>query len=228
MSFMPPSGSQNTPSRARKNPEVSGGFSAAIKVGAAKAKQEGTGAAENGARRKTPQVRIAKGTYSSLMATKILKALGFGVIALLVLYLCFAATIVRVLPTSSIGFVPVKNITFAGGLIPAGENVIVDMQNTQGSEVLDHLKQSVLPNGNAARVQVEAGPWDSFTWKEGVVIHDQQVLTMEMPNRPESTDLHDEYLVTCLEGACVPGQGYVLNENQVLGSPLEFTKTGEE
>ena len=210
------------PSRARKNPAVSSGFSAAIKSGAAKTKQEVE--VEGNARRKTPQVRIAKSTYGSLMATKILKAFGFGLLAIIVLYLCFASTIVRVLPTTSIGLTPVKNITYPGGLIPSGETVVADMQAEHGTELLDHLVQSVTPNGNVAKVRVEAGPWASFSWKEGVVIYKDKILETSMPAEPESTDLQDDYLVTCLEGNCIPGQAYIISDGQVMGSPLSFKK----
>jgi len=222
MTSMPPSGSRNVPSRARKNPAVSSGFSAAIKSGAAKTQGDST--EEKSARRKTPQVRIAKSTYGSLLATKLLKGFLFGLTALVVLYLCFAVTIVRVLPTTSIGLTPVKNITYPGGLIPAEEVVVVDMVESHGSEIVDHFMQSVTPNGNVAKVRVEAGPWAKFSWKEGVVIYKDQILEMTMPNAPESTALQDEYLVTCMSGACVEGQGYVISKGQVLGTPLALKK----
>jgi hypothetical protein len=218
MSGIPPSGSRTVPSRARKSGKgVGGGFGAALKAGAAKTQES---APKSETPKKTPQVRIARSTYSNLLATKILKAAGVGFLLIAVIYLCFAVTIVRVLPTPTAGLIPVKNITFPGGLIPAGETVVVDMQNQQGSTMVDYLKQSFVPNPNAAVVRVDGGPWGKFQWNNGVVVYDEEIVPMAMPNQPESTKLENKYLVTCLEGACVPGQGYVVHSLQVLGQPL--------
>lgn len=217
---MPPSGSRAVPSRARKSSSgVSGGFGAALKAGAAKA-QDATEEIKSSSPRKAPQVRIARSTYSNLLATKILKASLVGLLLLAVIYVCFAITIVRVLPTTTVGLVPVKNITFPGGLIPAGETVVVDMEEGHGTGMTDLLQQSFVPNGNAAIVKVEAGPWGKFDWNNGVVVYDEQILKMAMPEQPLATTLENSYLVTCLEGACVPGQGYVVHSMQVMGQPL--------
>lgn len=219
MTGIPPSGSRTVPSRARKSGSgVGGSFGAALKAGAAKA-AEGS-KEEKATPKKTPQVRIARSTYSNLLATKILKAAGIGLLLLTVIYVCFAATIVRVLPTTTIGLMPVKNVTFPGGLIPAGEKVVVDMEGDQGSSIVDYLKQSFVPSDSAALVRVEAGPWGNFSWNNGVVIYDEEIVPMAMPNKPESNLLENSYLVTCLEGACVPGQGYVVHSLQILGQPL--------
>jgi hypothetical protein len=219
MSGIPPSGSRTVPSRARKSGKgVGGGFGAALKAGAAKT-QEST-AKGSSSPKKTPQVRIARSTYSNLLATKILKAAGIGFLLVAVIYLCFAVTIVRVLPTTTAGLIPVKNITFPGGLIPAGETVVVDMENQQGSTMVDYLKQSFVPNTNASVVKVEAGPWGNFNWNNGVVVYDEEIVPMAMPEKPAETTLENSYLVTCVEGACVPGQGYVIHTLQILGQPL--------
>lgn len=219
MSGIPPSGSRTVPSRARKSGSgVGGSFGAALKAGAAKtAESNGEGKPTP---KKTPQVRIARSTYSNLLATKILKAAGIGLLLITIIYLCFAVTIVRVLPTTTIGLMPVKNVTFPGGLIPGGENVVVDIEDKQGSTMVDYLKQSFIPSDSAALVRVEAGPWGNFSWNNGVVIYDEEIVPMAMPNQPEDTKLENSYLVTCLEGACVPGQGYVVHSLQILGQPL--------
>ncbi len=220
MTNLPPSGSRSVPARARKSASgVSGGFGAALRSGA---QNIGNSPDEEQQKpKKAPQVRIAKSTYGNLMATKVLKALGVGFLVIALVYVCFAISIARILPTTTVGLIPVKNITFAGGLVPAGEEIVVDMANPQGTEILDYLKQSFIPNGNAAIVEVAAGPWGSFEWSNGIVTHDEQILNMAMPEEPAKLTLDNEYLVTCVEGACVPGQGYVIHASQLMGEVIQ-------
>jgi len=218
MSAMPPSGSRSVPTRARKSSSgVSGGLGAAIRAGVQDVNKPSS---KEEKPRKAPQVRIAKSTYSSLLATRILKAVGIGFLAFLLVYVSFAVTIVRVLPTSSVGLLPVKNITFPGGIVPAGETVAVDMAQPQGAELTDYLKQSFVPNGNVAVVEVAAGPWGKFGWNSGTVTFKEQILGMAMPNQPEKLTLDNQYLVKCISGACVPGQGYVIPASHLMGQPL--------
>ncbi len=221
---MPQSGSRAVPSRARKSSSgVGGNFGAALKSGFNEVNSPtppNQPGAHLAAKKKNPQIRIAKNTYSNLLATRILKAFGIAFIGIVVVYACIALTIFRVIPTTTAGLIPVKNLTYSGGLIPAGEFIMVDMESPQGSEILDRAKQAFLPSSTAAVVQVEAGPWGNFEWSSGVVTFDEKILKLSMPVDPGTNQLQSQYLVTCVEGACVPGEGYIIPANHIMGQPL--------
>lgn len=170
--------------------------------------------------RKAPQVRIARSAYANMLSTKILKASAVGLFIVLIVYLAFAATIIRVIPSATAGLVPAKNITFEGGLVPAGEIVVVSMTKSQGSEIQDYLLQALIPQADVAIVKVLAGPWGTFGWAEpGIVAVNGEIADIRMV-QPIDKELTDEYLVECLRGACVPGEGYILSSTQLMGIPL--------
>lgn len=173
--------------------------------------------------KKKPQIRVARTTFYSAIGNKFVRAIGFSLFAIAIVYICFVITIMRVVPTTTAGLVPVKNITFTGGMVPAGEEVLVSMGNPQGSTMLDYLRQAFLPTTDASVVRVEAGPWGSYSWAEpGIVTVKGEVLDMGMPEKPEETILEDSYLVTCIEGACIPGEGFVIPKSHIMGEPLQL------
>lgn len=233
MTSLPPSGSRSVPSRARKSSgSSSGGFGSAIRQGVQNVSESPT---EEPKKKRQPQVRIARQTYNSLMAKKILKASLLLLLGLVVLYVCFAATILRFIPSISMGPVLTKNITFPGGLIPEGESVVIDVYSPRDDSMEEYLKQAFVPQDTYAIMKVEGGPWGGFTWdKSGVVTYEEKVLSMKIPeavdeegnplgypNVPSGgTALENEYLMTCLAGACNPGQGYVFSAQHIVGQPL--------
>jgi hypothetical protein len=171
--------------------------------------------------KKAPSVRIARRTYANMLSTRILKNAALGLLVILVVYFAFAVTIMRVLPTTSVGLLPVKNITFEGGLVPAGEVVVLSMTQPQGEEITDYLKQSVVPTTDAAIVKVIAGPWGAFEWSPpGIVAVNDQIVENVVMAEPSDQELTSEYLVECLSGSCVAGQAYVIPSNHLLGVPL--------
>lgn len=179
--------------------------------------------AKGASKSKQPQqVRVARNAVGSALARRI----GLGVLwsfaAVVVVYLCFVVTIVRFVPAGDLGFIPVKNLTFEGGMVPPGETVLVSLNNPQGSEILDHLQQAFIPTQDAALVQVEAGPWGEFLWTEpGIVtLKDGTLIDVAMSEEPESTLLNNAYLVKCVEGACEEGAGYIIPSTHILGSPI--------
>lgn len=212
----PPPGTSSTPKRERKPGDASK-LSDALKNGATKVKVQGSTPHKSG---KSPQIRIAKATYNSMLATRILKALGVVAVLGFIIYFCFAATIMRIIPTTNAGLLPVKNITYAGGLIPQGALVATDMESERGSNILDYLEQSFIPSSTVAIVEVEAGPWGTFSWSDGSVTFDEKLLPMKMPDQPDTTALENDYLVTCVKGACVPGQGYIVPASYIMGQYL--------
>jgi hypothetical protein len=171
--------------------------------------------------KKAPQVRIARSSYANMLSTRILKNAALAIVVLLVVYLAFAATIMRVLPTTSVGLLPVKNLTFEGGLVPPGEIVAVSMTEAQGEEIQDYLAQSLIPHKNVSVVKVIAGPWGTFEWSPpGIIAVEDQIVENVTMEEPSDEELTSEYLVECVRGACVPGEAYVIPTDHLMGVPL--------
>lgn len=219
MTSIPPPGSRSVPSRARKSSSgASESFGAALKSGVESVSSPDP--IHNSTSKKNPQIRIAKSTYSNLLATRILKAFLYSFIGIVVIYFCLAITIARILPSSSIGITPVKNITYAGGNIPLGKVVVVDMEKSHDSSTLDYFQQSITISPTMALVEVQAGPIGNFKWSGGVITSNEKILDMTMPKDPGVDYLINQYLVSCVSGACTPGNGYLISADQVVGQPL--------
>lgn len=234
MTNLPPSGSRTIPTRARKsNSGVDGSFGSAIKAGMENVSKDDVEIPK--VARKTPQIRIARQTYNNLIATKILKMFLLALLGFAILYVCFAATIIRVIPSSSAGPVLTKNLTFPGGLVPAGSLVVVDVAHAQGGEMMDYLKQAFVPSNSIAIMRVAGGPWGNFDWDQsGVVSYKGKIVAMTIPEATNDegvklgvpathrgdTSLQNEYLMACVSGACVPGRGYVFPSNHIMGQPI--------
>lgn len=172
-------------------------------------------------KKKAPEIRIAKSTYANMLSTRILKTLGIGLIALVVVYFAFAVTIMRVLPTASAGLIPVKNVTFEGGLVPAGEVVVIDMVKPHGTDIQDYFMQSIVPSASVSVVRALHGPWGTFGWAEpGIIAVDGELVQNVFMDKPASDQLNNQYLVECITGACEPGKAYVIPANNLMGIPL--------
>lgn len=174
-----------------------------------------------------PEVRITRGTYGRLIVRRIITMTGFSLLALIVLYLCFAATWMRVVPTlSGSGLVPVKNVTYDGGIVPADVEILVDRANPQDSDLLSHIKQSFVPSDDAAVVRVITGPYGEMQWGQ------PNILTVDgnpigVPFPPDSDGkspidefnpfLRDEYVVECVSGACEVGDAFIVHKDNIYG-----------
>lgn len=171
--------------------------------------------------KKAPQVRIAKSTYANMLSTRILKTSMLGLAIILITYLAFAVTIIRVIPSASAGLIPAKNVTFEGGLVPAGEIVILSMTTAQGTELQDYLMQSLIPQQDVSIMRAIAGPWGPYGWAEpGVIAIDGKIVENVFMNKPEDTTLKNQYLMECIRGACLAGEAYVIPANRLMGIPL--------
>lgn len=175
-----------------------------------------------------PQIRVAKSAYRKIVFKKVVSVLGYTVVGVLVLYLCFAATIMRVVPTTSgAGLVPVKENTFPGSNIPTGETILVDTVNEQNSEYLDRLRQAFVPSKTATVVEVVAGPYGSFKWLEsGIITVDGELTKAYMSEKPMKSEdepkekLLNEYLAVCVSGDCNPDEAIIVSADNVYGLTL--------
>lgn len=186
-----------------------------------------------------PEVRITKGMYGRLVWRRILQFAGFGALALIVLYVCFAATWVRVVPTlSGAGFVPVKNVTYEAGVLPEGAQVLVHRTEAQGIQIHHRLKQAFVPSSYAAEVEVVAGPYGEMKWsKPDVLTVDGKPIGAAFPANsdgkspidPEDPYLKNQYVAICISGACTEGEAILFDRDQVYGSLLTKSSiNGEE
>lgn len=178
--------------------------------------------------------RIAKSAFYKSLFGKFVKWIIYGVVLLLAVYLCFAVTIMRFLPTveSSPGLglgVAVKNLTFPGGTAPPGSIVVVNFQEKQGNSTFDRLLQSVVPANNVGVVEVVAGPNGRITWAEtGLIAINGNPLDVLVAEKPTEEFLTNEYVVKCITGACKPNSGIIVSAGNIYGEPLnDFTEKGE-
>lgn len=177
---------------------------------------------------RTPQLRVANSAYRKILLKRIAAILGYSVVGVFIIYLCFAATIMRAVPTTSgSGVVPVKENTFHGGIIPANTSILVDTQSEQKSDYMDRLKQAFIPSDHAAVVKVVAGPYNAISWVDpGLVTVDGALTEVHMANQPldsgntAKTKLRNEYLAVCISGDCVPNEGIIVSDKNIYGLTL--------
>lgn len=175
-----------------------------------------------------PQIRVSKSFYARAVVGRILKGVGLVVVGAVVLYLCFSVTLLRV-TIGRAGVIPVKNVTYPGGVLPAGSTVVVDRSATHDGSPVDDLRQSFVYNGNSAVVTVAAGPYGRLTWAApGILTVDGKALGGFFPGNADGTSpidssnpyLSNEYVGECVRGACDPGALFLFNGDHVLGVPL--------
>lgn len=177
---------------------------------------------------KTNNIRVSASTVGKVLTQRLLKVFFLVLGSVFIIYILFAATILRVVPTTTgAGFVPVKNITFQGGSIPKSTDVLVKRSAPAGKEILDRLKQSFTPMNDAAVVKILDGPYGKLSWSQPGIIsvngEPSEVLMPEnsdgsspLDNRPKF--LEDEYLVMCISGACLEGTAFISPAEAVVGS----------
>lgn len=177
-----------------------------------------------------PELRVAKNLYHRHLLRRFASIAAATLLALLVIYLCFAATLLRVLPSTTTAPLPVKNSTVLGGIAPPGTLLVVNRRSKQGDSMVDYLKQSLLPQSDVAVGRVAAGPYGRVVWAPGVPLQvDGKPVKVTLPQDPRRAlsngqYLKDMYVMECVEGACVPGEAFLLPADNIYGQPL--TKKG--
>lgn len=167
-----------------------------------------------------PNMRVAKNVYRSSVVSTLLKVFFYVPLVLAIIYVCFAATIVRVVPTlNEVGFVPVKNMTYPGGMAPQNAVLLVHLDKPQGDGIVDRLKQSFIPSERVALVSIVGGPYGKLSSVKGEVVLDGKN-TRVRTDIGDREFLNDEYLATCLKGSCVAGEGVIFSADNIYGQPL--------
>lgn len=188
-----------------------------------------------------PKVKITVAAAGHLLFKRVMTILMVTVIATIVVYACLAATIIRVVPATNVsGINVVKENTFVGGEVPSGQLAMVNpnlgTDGAVGTDFFDRLVQGVLPNTNASVVEVLAGPYADISWMETGLVQIDDTLMDVYVEEPETADgeskehLSGEYLVRCIEGDCVPGEGRIVSEDSFYGILVdqEFSNATEE
>lgn len=178
---------------------------------------------------RTPQLRVANSAYRKILLKRIAAILGYSLVGVFIIYLCFAATIMRAVPTTSgAGLVLVKENTFHGGIIPENVPILVDTKAEQKNDLVERLKQSFVPSKNAAVVKVVAGPHNTIGWiASGLVTVDGALTKVHLEQQPLDADnsaktkLRDEYLTVCVSGDCTPGEGVIVPAKNIYGLTLD-------
>lgn len=182
-----------------------------------------------GSNNATGSVRVAQGTYQKALVQKLVSQLIIALVALLVVYLCFAATLVRFVPSDA-GFVLTKNNTNRGGTLPANSQALVslDPEAVVGDSMVDRLKQSFVPQKPTAVVEVLAGPIGRVKWTKSLLTVNGKALKTNFAQDPQLEYLEDQYIAVCVAGACEPGSAVLFTSPQIIGVPVQQDKAGAE
>ena len=166
-------------------------------------------------------IRVTGSTYRKTVMKKIFSQALLIIFGLVLVYFCFAATIIRFVPTTT-GFVFVKNNTHSGGVLPIDSRVLVSLDKKPvGDTISDRLMQSVVPQKPTGIMNVVAGPIGELSYMNGVVSVDGVALPATFPESFANLDyLENEYIAVCIQGDCELGAPYIILEDNVLGIPL--------
>jgi hypothetical protein len=173
----------------------------------------------------SPKIRVTHGLQRKFIATKAARNIGLALVMLIVVYLCFAITIVRFVPTS-FGLVLTKNNTYAGNILPSNSQVLINPGVTVKTNILGRLKESFIPTSHAQLLEVLAGPTGTINWtKPNILAVNGQVLTAKFPQNPGIKYLNNQYIGVCLKGYCTVGQPVIFDASNVLGIPENKVST---
>lgn len=195
-------------------------------------------------RSNSQQVRVSYGAVGRLVVKRVVTTVFIVAFALALLYVCFAATLLRFVPTTDgSGIVPVRSTTYEGGNIPNGEILLVSNEEAQGSDIFSNLKQAFVPSSGAMIVETKGGPYGKMSWTEPDIISldgapldapfppvmvpaNEEINSPMMevsPLYPEDREefLSGEYLVECISGDCEPGTMLIVPQGNVFGTVIE-------
>jgi len=176
------------------------------------------------------RIRISKGALIRAQLKRSLKIVSFAVLLLLILYAVFAATLIRVVPsTSGTGMQLVKNITTPGGYISEGSVVLAHATEKQNNDWQSNIKAAAIPSDAWAEFEVYAGPYGEIqiTKDSTVNIDDNTIedISLSKEYLKDKEYLEDEYLVKCISGNCEEGKGAIVHKDYILGAiSLENTE----
>lgn len=154
------------------------------------------------------EIKVAKKVVAKSSARDIAGLLKIGLIVLVVMWLSLTATIMRVIPSTSLGPTIVKNYTGPGGRPSPGDIVIVS-QNTENKDFfVDRFRQAFVLQSDTVEVMV----WATASKK------DKSVLRPEHKKSAFERPMFDgEYLAICIKGDCEEGEQLKFKDANLLG-----------
>ena len=169
-------------------------------------------------------IRISKWVAFRAQLARIMKLL-FGItVALLIVYFCFALTLLRFVPsTSGTGVQLIKGVSAPGGFIQQGNQVLASAEQEQDQSWGNKLQTAFVPSDEWMLVEVVAGPYGELSVSEGQVTVDNRVHNVNInlaAFRNHGKYLSDEYIVNCISGACNPGQAMIIGKEYIAGEPV--------
>lgn len=175
----------------------------------------------NPSKKEKKQVRVARDVYFKNIRRRIIMMLQLGFGALFIVYLCFAATILRVIPSfESPGFIAVKNLNDDGGIAQPGTQLLVSTVDKEvKSGFGSRFVQAFIPTQNTAIVNVVGGPYGRVQWNEAFTVLDNNPVLVKMSDNGTAY-LNNDYLVECVKGDCEKTKGFIVSMNSVYGETV--------
>ena len=164
-------------------------------------------------------VRVARNAYFRIIAKRVSMVVIWTLVSAFFVYVAFAATLLRVVPTGTMGGVLVREPTYEGGMIPENAVVLVRTSGSAPDNMIGRLQQAFTVQSDAALVRVEAGPYGKITWASPglTTVNGKRVSVLLTKNPGEY--LSNQYIAECLQGACDKGSGLLFRADGVLGVP---------
>lgn len=115
-----------------------------------------------------PRLRVSSSALARVLYKRTVKIIAISIVALLLIYVCFAATLIRAIPsTSGTGIQVVKNVTSDGGILEPGQQVMVDPSQINDRSVGVQLQHAFVPSDEYMLVNIVAGPYGEFDLSQG-------------------------------------------------------------
>lgn len=178
------------------------------------------------------KVKVSSSAIFRSQIKRVIRALVWTLLLFFIIYVCFAATLVRVVPSTDVGPILTKNITAEGDMIPEGTLLVVDNSREQDGSIGKNLENAFIPSGNYRVVEVLAGPYGEFNVNTDsgsfATSFEGDPLNLSMSETQleerESNYLNNEYITRCIEGNCAEGKGYIVNRENIVGEQIAFSE----
>lgn len=168
-------------------------------------------------------VRVSKSFARNFTFQSAVSATVILFICAVFLYIGVSGTIAR-LNWTNLGVVPVSSPAFPGGYAQPGTEVYVS-SDAYKDNFIENTLSSLREFNDVSLVEVKAGPYGSVKWEpSGLTVVNNVIVDGVLPKDPGSGVLDNQYIVTCVEGACEPGLTYIVDSDDIFGVPFGGSK----
>lgn len=169
-------------------------------------------------------VRLSRKDFYTAIFSRIVKMVALVILSLVVVYVCFAGTILRFVPTNSdLGLYLVKAPIYETGVIPVGGETLVSLDEPVDKSFFGKIKTAFTMHENVALIEIQGGPLGELTWTdEGLVAVNGRIIESNpLGFNPKKEYLSEEYIGVCIEGNCVPGDLIITDDDHIYGIPAK-------